>query len=78
MNVPRSGSIEEAARLCSRGAQYHQAGQCEEALANFQQALPILTEAGEPALLAVVLHNIGLVYHSLEDHGQALVYFQRA
>ncbi len=57
---------------------YHELGDRQQALAYFEQALPIQREVGNRTGEATTLTNIGAVHDGLGDPQQALAYYEQA
>lgn len=71
------GTPAQAAAHLALGEYYHSLGLYSEALEVYDQALGLLGEEGERSLLVPLNNNIGKVYLSLNDFGQAEQYFSR-
>ena len=69
---------EEADRLLKKGYQQYQAGQFQESLQLFQQALTIYQDIGERRWEAVSLIGIGVVYESLYQHEEVINHYKQS
>ncbi|MSR84794.1 MAG: tetratricopeptide repeat protein, partial [Candidatus Latescibacteria bacterium] len=69
---------DRATTLTSLGGVYSALGDKQQALAYYQQALPLFRQVGDPSGEAATLTNLGLVYSALGDQQQALAYYQQA
>ncbi|MEC4811852.1 MAG: tetratricopeptide repeat protein [Scytonema sp. PMC 1069.18] len=61
-----------------QGIEYYETQEFEAALASWEQVLNIYREIGDRYAEAVILGSIGSVYHSLQQHRQAIVYHQNS
>ncbi|NEQ69905.1 MAG: tetratricopeptide repeat protein, partial [Symploca sp. SIO2D2] len=68
----------EADRLLAEGIESYDKIRFGEALGRFEEALVIYQEIGDKVGIGATLHQIGRVYHSMEQYQQALDYYQRA
>jgi CHAT domain-containing protein/Tfp pilus assembly protein PilF len=69
---------DEALRLTKLGTQQLNRGEYRKALNNFEQALVIVREIGEPLGESTILNYIGKTYLSLAEYDKALDYYQQA
>ncbi len=68
-----SGHAQQPRRRVQRAA-----GDRQQALAYFNQALPIVREVGDRGGEAATLNNLGAVYNASGDRQQALAYYNQA
>jgi tetratricopeptide (TPR) repeat protein len=71
-------AVGEASMLRSLGRLYWYEGRFDDALASFEQALPVFREAGQSRLLAWTLRNLGTVHQQRGRYEDALASFEQA
>ena len=69
---------EEASMLAHIGSVYSTLGDNRQALAFYEQALPLKRQMNDKRGEATTLHSIGLVYSTLDDKHQALAFYEQA
>jgi tetratricopeptide (TPR) repeat protein len=65
----------EAVTLTNQGEILRLCGDLEGARANFERALSLEQQQPNPELRCVLLHDIGLLYHSVKDYETAYTYY---
>ena len=68
---------EEASMLAHIGSVYSTLGDNRQALAFYEQALPLKRQMNDKRGEATTLHSIGLVYSTLGDNRQALAFYEQ-
>ncbi|MGB3492266.1 MAG: DUF928 domain-containing protein [Elainellaceae cyanobacterium] len=76
--IPDEAQEAEGDRLFQEGMELRQAEQLEVALEKFEAALRVYEERGDRQGQADTLNQIGNIYLSLNQHEQALEFFQQA
>lgn len=70
-------SYQRAGILLTLGIAYSDQALYDSALWCLIESYKLRREENDPTRIATALHNIGLVYYKLKDHGKALVFYRQ-